>query len=198
MLLLSEDSVIIEVKKPVNVEDFKKQFCMLCSVAGNIVVPSEGDRLWISVGSPRPLPLITLCMVLSQTAVPFIRITDYGSKLPLRFFADFTRHPSLKDCVATDAGWPNNVFDVSMSLSAESLFVLKLHFPVHLPNHVTATSYVNFTPLDYRRNPSFNFWWQFDIEIRQQRPRKLENDQNLQPVISSGKGGAKLDVEEDA
>ena len=69
MLLLSEDPVIIEVTKPVNVEDFKKQFCMLCSVAGNVVVPSEGDRLWISVGSPRPLPLITLCIVLSQMAV---------------------------------------------------------------------------------------------------------------------------------
>ena len=86
-----------------------------------------------------------------------------------------------------------------MSLSAESLFALKLHFPaVHLPNHVTATSYVNFTPLDTRPNPSFNFGGNLTLKFGKQRPRKLENDQNLQPVISSGKGRAKLDVEEDA
>ena len=45
-------------------------------------------------------------------------------------YCDFTQIPLVKDCEATDAGWPNNVFDVSMSLSAQFLFVSKLSFPV--------------------------------------------------------------------
>ena len=111
----------------------------VCFLKENVLVLSEFDRLWLSVGNPRPLPLINLCIVLSQLRVPFIRITDYGCKLRLRFYCDFTQIPSVKDCEATDAGWPNNVFDVSMSLSAQFLFLSKLSFPVHLPKDVRKT-----------------------------------------------------------
>ena len=117
----------------INSQQVKEEMCNYFCTKGHVVPPSgEGVRHMV-IGHPKPVPSATFLEALVNSAVPYIRLTNYGMKQAIRSFPDLPR--DLLECDAADEGYPENEWDVSFSRRTQYLYMAKALPPV--PQNVT-------------------------------------------------------------
>ena len=121
----------------INSQQVKEEMCHYFSTKGHVVLPSAAGVRHMVIGHPKPLPSTTFIEALLNSAVPYIRITNYGMKQAIRSFPDLPR--DLLQCDAADEGYPQNEWDVSFSRRTEYLYMAKALPPV--PQNVTVYLY---------------------------------------------------------
>ncbi|CAB3983269.1 Hypothetical predicted protein, partial [Paramuricea clavata] len=89
------------------------------------------------IGHPKPVPSATFIEALLNSAVPYIRITNYGMKQAIRGFPDLPR--DLLQCDTADVGYPENEWNVSFSRRTDYLYMAKA--TVLCPNAFTPEFY---------------------------------------------------------
>ena len=130
----------------INSQQVKEEMCHYFSTKGHVVLPSAAGVRHMVIGHPKPMPSATFIEALLNSAVPYIRITNYGMKQAIRSFPDLPR--DLLQCDAADEGYPENEWDVSFSRRTEYLYMAKALPPV--PQNVTVDLYPVLTTVSFQ------------------------------------------------
>ena len=130
----------------INSQQVKEEMCNYFCTKGHVVLSSgEGVRHMV-IGHPKPVPSATFLEALINSAVPYIRLTNYGMKQAIHSFPHLPR--DLLECDAADEGYPENEWDVSFSRRTQYLYMAKALPPV--PQNVTVDLYPVLTTLSFQ------------------------------------------------
>jgi hypothetical protein len=130
----------------INSQQVKEEMCNYFCMKRHVVLPSgEGVRHMV-IGHPKPVPSATFLEALINSAVPYIRLTNYGMKQAIHSFPDLPR--DLLECDAADEGYPENEWDVSFSRRTQYLYMAKA-LP-RVPQNVTVDLYPVLTTLSFQ------------------------------------------------
>ena len=124
-MTLAHNPVIILT---VNLQQIKEEMCNFFTSKGHVVLPSAEGARHVVIGHLKPIPTATFIETLINSAVPYIRITNFGMKQPLANFPDLPRDLIQSD--AADEGYPENEWDLSFSQKNQFLYMGKALPPV--------------------------------------------------------------------
>ncbi|CAB4007593.1 Hypothetical predicted protein [Paramuricea clavata] len=127
----------------------RRQLCDYFSHHGHVVLPAGDDASHIIIGHTKPIPTPTFIAGLRHAGVGFIRIINFGMKQPLNQLPPLPRDLLL--CAATNSGYPENEYDISVSHRDPFLYLLKSFAPY--PPGVTVHQYPILTPLSPLSSP---------------------------------------------
>ena len=142
---LSEDPVIIETLRTPNL---KKKLCRSFRNKGHVVLPSEIQTNYLIAGRKKSVPTSVFVYALLEANVQFVRITNFGMKEKSSVFFDFSECLAIKRSLATQHGYPPNVWDISFTVRLPYVLVMKIENRMFLPRDVKLDVYNLFTPLN--------------------------------------------------
>lgn len=121
----------------------RQQICRYFSNHGHVVLPAADDAIHMITGHPKPIPTPTFIAALREAGVHYIRIINFGMKQPLNVLPPLPRDLLL--CQATNNGYPENKYDVSVSHHHPFLYLVKPIAP--FPPNITVNQFPILTPL---------------------------------------------------